>query len=368
MSDKKPYPNLKDYKRHKRSYQIGKNIRLSEKNLELANPNGLIRLATWLGVLPEKKDRFDSEWIQKIRCAIARKEKRLFGLPNQGREEEKMSKIELIKKLRVLTNAPMGDCLTALGESKDDFDKAVDWLKVKGLNAGGKVAEELTEGRIAIFHPCAKNFLLLVEIRCQTDFCAKSELIKEYTEKVCLAVQDALEITSEPKNECVEHLSFLSLEKELSYKVGETTKIKVHYEEFSPTEYIHSYVHSNGKIGTFVKFEKLNTDAYDAGVAENLCMQIAATNVLSISPQDLPVEAIVRQKAILEEQTRLLNKPESAFSKILEGKKNKWYSEVCLMKQECVWLPKVSIEKYLKDQEAICGHPIVVKKFVKFSI
>lgn len=370
MNDKKPYPNLKDYKRHKCSYQIGKNIRLSQKNLKQADLNGLIRLANWLGVLPDKKDKFDSEWIQKIRCAIARKEKRLFGLPNQGREEEKkMSKVELIKKLRVLTNAPMGDCLTALGESNDDLDKAVDWLKVKGLNAGGKVAEELTEGKITVFHPFEKNYLLLVEIRCQTDFCAKSELINEYTEKVCEDLKLALSITAhEPKNKCIERLSFLSFERDLSYKVGETTKIKVHYEEFSPTEYIHSYVHSNGKIGTLVKFEKLNTDAYDAGVGENLCMQVAATNVLSISPEDLPADVVARQKAIFEEQVKLLKKPEAASAKILEGKMNKWYSEVCLLKQECVWEPKLSVEKYLKKQEEICGHPIVVKKFVKFSI
>lgn len=282
-------------------------------------------------------------------------------------------KIKLIKKLRALTNAPMGDCISALLESNNDLDKAVDWLKVKGLNAGGKVVEELTEGRIAIcsstiFHPCAKNFLLLVEIRCQTDFCAKSELIKEYIEKVCFSVRDALEITSESKNECVEHLSFLSLEKELSYKVGETTKIKVHYEEFSPTEYIHSYVHSNGKIGTLVKFEKLNVGAYDAGVAENLCMQVAATNTLSIFPEDLPTDVVARQKAVFEKQVQVLKKPELVSEKILEGKMNGWYAEVCLMKQGCVWEPKLSIEKYLKKQEEICGHPIVVKKFVKFTI
>ena len=180
MNDKKPYSNLKDYKRHKRSYQIGKNIRLSEKNLELADLNGLIRLANWLGVLPDKKDKFDSEWIQKIRCAIARKEKRLFGLPNQGRiEEKKMSKVEMIKKLRVLTNAPMGDCLTALGESKDDLDKAVDWLKVKGLNAGGKIAEELTEGRIKTFLGIGCT-TTMIQINCQTDFGAKSELVENF--------------------------------------------------------------------------------------------------------------------------------------------------------------------------------------------
>jgi len=362
VNGKKPYPNLKDYKRHKHSYQIGKNIQLSQKNLEQADLNGLIRLATWLGVLPEKKDKFDSEWIQKIRCAIARKEKHLFGLPNQGREEEKkMSKVELIKKLRVLTNAPMGDCLTALEESNDDLDKAVDWLKVKGLNAGGKVVEELTEGRIEVFIT-QNSTVTLVQINCQTDFGAKSKLVEDCLAEVSMASQTGMK-------------EFSSLEKDLSYKLGEAVKIKVYVESQGVNEYVESYIHSNKKIGVLLKVEDTEENAWkDAKttntneIYENLCMQVAATNVLSISQEDLPTDIVARQKAIFEEQVKLLKKSEAASVKILEGKMNKWYSEVCLMKQECVWEPKLSIEKYLKKQEEICGHPIVVKKFVKFSI
>ena len=361
----KSYPDLKNYKRHKRQTFSGKNIRLSDNVLNNASQGGLIRLAKWLDVLPPKSNMlFEKEWIQKIRCAIARKEKRLFGLPNQGREEEKKmeNRVELIKRLRALTNAPMGDCISALQESDNDLDKAVDWLKVKGLNAGGKVVDELTEGRIKVF-VTPNSTVTLVLISCQTDFGAKSIPVENYLSVVANAHQKG-------------KTDFSDFEKELSYQLGECVKIKVHAESYDTNEYIANYTHTNEKIGVLLKVEDTEENARMAvakgadieSIYENLCMQIAATNVLSISPEDLPADVVARQKAIFEEQVKFLKKPELVSEKILEGKMNGWYAEVCLMKQGCVWLPKVSIEKYLKDQEAVCGHPIVVKKFVKFSI
>jgi elongation factor Ts len=363
----KPYPNLKDYKRHKRSpFFGGKNIRLSENNLTMANHDALIRLANWLEVLPAKSNILsEKEWIQKVRCAIAREEKRLFGLPNQGRKEEKKmeNKVELIKKLRVLTNAPMGDCISALQESNNDLDKAVDWLKVKGLNSGGKIVDELKEGRIECF-VTTNSTVTLVQINCQTDFGAKSELVENCLGEVSMVSQTGTK-------------EFLTFERDLAYKLGEAVKIKVHVEPFDPkNEYIASYIHPNKKIGVLLKVEDTEDNAWlsvakgaDFGdIYDNLCMQVAATNTLSIFPEDLPTDVVARQKAVFEEQVKLLKKPELVSEKILEGKMNGWYAEVCLMKQGCVWEPKLSIEKYLKKQEEICGHPIVVKKFVKFVI
>ena len=377
MDDKKPYPDLKDYRRHKRQTFSGKNIRLSENNLKRADLNGLVRLAKWLDVLPAKSNiLFEKEWAQKVRCAVARKEKRLFGLPNQGREEKKMeNRVELIKKLRALTNAPMGDCISALQESNNDLDKAVDWLKVKGLNSGGKVVDELKEGRIEViqigstavempgFTPLELKSYAMIQVSCQTDFAAKSELVQEYIKNVAYNLG-----ASEPPPQT----------KELSYKLGETVKVKFivqdeQHEGSGQTE-IQSYIHSNGKIGVMIGLNlvvpdaRLLEDAFYKSVKENLCMQIAATNTLSIFPEGLPTDVVVRQKAVFEKQVQLLKKPELVSEKILEGKMNGWYAEVCLMKQGCVWEPKLSIEKYLKKQEEICGHPIVVKKFVKFTI
>lgn len=356
MNNEKPYPNLKDYRRRKRSYRIGKNIRLSEKNLDQANPEYLVRLAKWLNVLPQKSNiLFEREWIQKIRCAIAREEKRLFRLPSQGREEKKMiSKVELIKNLRSLTNAPLKDCQTALEQCENNLDRAVDWLKVKGLNAGGKVVQDLTEGRIAVF--VTQNSETMVQINCQTDFGAKSGLVEDCLGEIANAAQ-------------LNKKDFSDLEKELTYKLRESVKIKVHVEPKNSNEYIACYVHSNRKIGVLLKVEDLPEKSMDCDeVYEKLCMQIAATNCVSIYPENLPKELVDRQKTVFEEQVKVLKKSEMASQKILEGKMNAWYAEVCLMKQGCVWQPKLQVENYLREQEKVCGHPIALKNFVKFSV
>lgn len=350
--------------------RIGKNIRLSDDSLRKADKNGLIRLAAFLGVLPRLSNiRSEKEWIQNIRVAIAREEKNIFKRPKEERFVERETKMDtiLVKKLRDLTNAPMSECITALNETGKDFDKAVDWLKVRGIksDSSSKEVSELKEGRIAVFEG---SVVTMVQINCQTDFAANSDLLKDSLEDITTSAG----------------LSVKDWEQNLSFKLKESVKIKMHTEFCGPAKTgdspnglwneIGSYVHSNGKIGVLLMINMIPPESRTIDAAkytlfkENLCMQIAATNCLAIYPEDLPKELVDRQKTIFEQQVIALKKSEMASAKILEGKMNGWYAEVCLMNQGCIWQPKLQVAKYVNDFKSECGHPVTLKHFVKFTV
>ena len=189
----------------------------------------------------------------------------------------------MIKELRDKTQAGMMDCKKALTETDGDMEKAVEFLRKKGLaSADKKMDREVTEGIIA------------------------------------------------------------------------------------------SYIHSNNKIGVLIELKTMtdfvarNSDFQE--LAKELAMQIAAANPLYISPEDVPADVVAKEKEIYKEQMLNSGKPENVVEKIVEGKLQKYYSEVCLLEQEYIKDSSIKIKDLIKEKIATFGENIAVGKFSRFQI
>jgi elongation factor Ts len=133
-----------------------------------------------------------------------------------------------------------------------------------------------------------------------------------------------------------------------------------------------SYIHSNQKVGVLIElntvtdFVARNEDFQE--LAKELCMQVAAANPLYINIEDVPEEDISRERDIYKEQMKDSGKPENVIDKIVDGKLNKFYSDVCLMEQEYIKDPKVKIKDLIKEKVATYGENIAIGKFSRFQI
>jgi elongation factor Ts len=273
-------------------------------------------------------------------------------------EERIMNKSEFIKDLRALTQAGMKDCKDALEEANFDLDKAVDIIKKKGLNLlsgrDSKVAVEGRLGNYSGFNPLTKNLSTsLCEVNCETDFVSNNSDFIDFTNYVTKEIFDAatkglpfdVSLVENKRNELVS-------------KIKEKIVIRRWWveEALQPTARVFSYIHSNNKLGSLLtllapSLAVAESDEFiDLGV--DLAMQVAAMNPLAISSDLLDPFDLDRQKNIFTNQLVELNKPQSAWQKILDGKLNKWYSEVCLVEQDSIVVDKTKVKTLLDKLDA----------------
>lgn len=280
-----------------------------------------------------------------------------------------MSKTELIKELREITQAGMKDCADALAEAGNDIQKAVDIIKTKGKNiVSGRSGKVASEGRINITTVGSLRGQVMVEVNCQTDFVANSDEFSYFS--TCVA-EGIVQATNKGLPFDVNDVE--PQRAELVSRTKENIVIRRWWvqETMDPKAFVTSYLHGN-KIGVLmtilVSDEKLFLKQELTSFAEGLAMQVAAMNPVAVSPSDLPADVVDRQRSIFETQLREANKPESAWPKILEGKFNKWYTEVCLMNQESIMLPKKTVKQYLDEMSPRFGGEITVVNFIRCQV
>ena len=190
---------------------------------------------------------------------------------------------QMVKELRDKTNAGMMDCKKALSENDGDMDKAVDFLRQKGLAVAAKRSDRATsEGSVETYIHANGQLGALVEVGCETDFVAKTD--------------------------------------------------------------------------SFIEF------------AKDIAMHVAATNPIGLSREDVPSDVLEREKAIYVQQALDSGKPENIVEKIVSGKIDKFYGEICLLEQKFVKDPDVSIQDKLNEIVAAMGENITVKRFARFAV
>jgi elongation factor Ts len=209
----------------------------------------------------------------------------------------------------------------------------------------------------------------MAEVNCQTDFVANSPDFKGFAQNVTREIADAVLAG--------ESFTIDRVEQERQAVVS-TTKENVVVRRWwveqvgSPAAATYSYVHSNGKIGVLLTLLAPSVDAAKDSafreLGEDLAMQIAAMSPLAVEPERLPAEEVTRQKGIFEQQLTELNKPQQAWPKILEGKFNKWHTEVCLLNQESVVHPKISVAQVIKNVGAKIGGEVTVVNFIRCQV
>ena len=264
--------------------------------------------------------------------------------------------IELIKVLRDRTGAGMMDCKKALMETDCDVEKAVEWLREKGIAKVAKKASRITaEG---LTHVVVNgNEALILEINSETDFVSKSDAFKNLVVEVANVV-----LASKPAN--IEAAKALTQDifTNATIKIGE----KLDFRRFelvtkSDDQTFGSYIHMGGKISVLVVENGANAE-----VSKGLAMQIAANNPQYVTTSDIPAEAIEKEKAVQMEAAKndekLKDKPEQALVKIIEGKVNKIFAESVLVKQDYLLDPSQKVEQVLTSNK------ISVAKFVRYQV
>ncbi len=276
-----------------------------------------------------------------------------------------------VKNLRETTGAGMMDCKKALDETQD-FQKAVDYLRAKGLAAAAKKQSRVAaEGLIAAV---VKGKLgALVELNCETDFVAKNDSFQAF-------VQTAANVAVDGKLNSVQALlgakgpKGITLQdevSELTIKIGE--KIDLRRVELMTLEgngLIGSYVHS-GKIGVLCKIEAdkdvANNDAVKE-LAKDLCMQIAAANPTFLNASEIDENFKAREAEVYAAQLKEQGKPDNMIPNIVKGKLNKLATEVCLYEQTFVKDPDTTIAKLIETVGKTAGANLKVTKFTKFNL
>ena len=276
-----------------------------------------------------------------------------------------------VKTLREMTECGMLDCKKALMETDGDMEKAVEFLREKGLASVAKKSGRIAaEGIVLAFGDEAKKVSVAIEVNSETDFVSKNEDFRSFVKLAGQAVIDNDPADVEALLACVvdgrtvqEHLQDRQL------KIRENLKVRrfVRYEGDVAT-----YVHGGGTIGVMVKFA---TDVADKeGFAEfgkDVAMQIAAANPSYICEHCVPAEVIEHEKEILFAQIsndeKLANKPDAVKEKMVDGRIGKYYKENCLMNQEFVKDPDLDIKGYVEKVAKELGGSIKITEFVRLE-
>ncbi|MBK9258772.1 MAG: translation elongation factor Ts [Polyangiaceae bacterium] len=283
---------------------------------------------------------------------------------------------QAIKELRERTQAGMSDCKSALVEAEGDMEKAVEIILKKGLAKSAKRAGAVaTEGEVRAIVSSDLRSATIVEVNIQTDFAARNDQFREFVGEV-LAVAKNAPVGSDIGTLALRGKTVNDIATELTAKIGEKVAVR-RWDRLEVPEgsagAAHAYVHLGGKIGVVlvVKTDSEATKNHDEVIKfiDDTAMQIAAMNPLALVRDDISDELKVKQKEIFEGQLREdpKPKPESAWPKIIEGKYNKWFSEVALLEQESVVVPGQTIDKLRQAAEKASGGKVEILRFVRYE-
>ena len=287
-----------------------------------------------------------------------------------------------VKELREKTGAGMMDCKKALTETAGDFEKAVEYLRKKGIASAAKKAGRMTkEGAVTSYIHGEGKVGVLVEVNCETDFVARTEQFRNFVKDLGVhiaqakpATVDALltqTMTTTPGKTVQNTLS------EIIATLGENMGIR-RFERFEASPdgkgAIVSYIHGEGKVGVLLDLAA-GTNATTQGegfktLAKDLAMHIAASSPQWVTAAEVPAEMITKEKEIALAQIQNSGKamkPEF-MDKAVEGRVRKLLEESCLLTQPFVKDPNKNIERVLKETSTTLGQPVSVRRFARFVL
>ncbi|MBQ7768890.1 MAG: elongation factor Ts [Oscillospiraceae bacterium] len=258
-----------------------------------------------------------------------------------------------VKKLREMTNVGMMDCKAALSATDGDMDKAVDWLREKGLAKAAKKADRIAAEGVA-YATVVNGVGVVIEVNSETDFAAKTDafmdLVKNLAEVVATANPadvEALKAAKYPNSE----LTVTEIMQEKVMSIGENMQIR-RFARFAENTSV-AYVHAGGTHGVLVNLAVEGCDATEIG--KNVAMQIAAMGAKYWDKTQVPQAEIDKelavQVALMDNDPKMANKPAEVKEKIAAGKMNAFYKEICLLQQEFVRsdLFKGDVAGYIAD-------------------
>ena len=285
---------------------------------------------------------------------------------------------KMVKELREMTGTGMMDCKKALTATDGDMDKAVEFLREKGLATAQKKAGRIAaEGIVMLKVSEDEKKAVAVEVNAETDFVAKNEKFQNYVSQVAAQAlaTEAADVESFLNEEWT-YSESATVAEELAHQIaviGENMNIRRFVQVKEENGFVASYTHMGGKIGVLVDVE---TDVVNDAVkemAKNVAMQVAALKPQYTNRSEISEEFIAHEKEILMAQImndpKESQKPEKVIAGMINGRINKEMKEICLLDQVYVKAEdgKQSVEKYVEEVAKTNGAKITVKGFVRFE-
>ena len=287
-----------------------------------------------------------------------------------------MSNIQLITKLREATGCGMMKCKEALEANNYDYEAAVDWLRKKGLSTAAKKSERVTtEGLVAI--NINGNTASIVEVNSETDFVARNEKFQNFVldvSKAALNVKNSNNYVEDLKAQMIDGKKIgdelvdkiATIGENLQIRRGQTIKLNGNGEIVS---YIHSAIAPNlGKIGVLVALKSDASKDKLNELGKQICMHIAASKPEFLSREYVPSDRLQREREICMEQSKASGKPANIIEKMVEGRIDKFYKEICLMDQAFIMEPDKKVSDVIKSFEKETGCKIEVQEYVLFVL
>ena len=284
----------------------------------------------------------------------------------------------MVKELREMTGAGMMDCKKALTATEGDMDKAVDFLREKGLAGAQKKAGRIAaEGIVATCISEDEKHAVVVEVNAETDFVAKNEKFQTYVAEV--AAQAVNTQAEDIEGFMAEKWALdpsMTVKEKLSSMIsiiGENMNIRRFAKVSEENGIVVSYIHAGGKIGVLVNMDTTASAEAVEECGKNVCMQVAALKPQFTNRNEVSAEHIAHEKEILLAQImndpKESQKPAKVIDGIVTGRINKELKEICLLDQVYVKAEdgKQSVAKYVESVAKEIGAPITVKSFVRFE-
>jgi elongation factor Ts len=286
---------------------------------------------------------------------------------------------QMIKELREVTEAGVLDCKKALEATDGDFDRAVEYLREKGLDAAAKKAtRETNDGLVQVLVDETARQGTVVEVNCETDFVARTDEFQALVAAIAKQVANETDVSEvavllnrpfieDPSVTVGEHLT------QLIATLGENMVLR----RFARVErdgngLVEGYVHLGSRIGVLVYMSADSGDVASSAafneLVHDLALQVAAAAPQYISPDDVPESLVEAEKAKYLAQAAEDNKPDHIQERIVAGKLDKWYQEYCLLSQPFIKDESLSISDLITHKSKELKTPLAIQQFVRYEL
>ncbi len=274
-----------------------------------------------------------------------------------------------VKKLREMTNCGMMDCKKALTETDGDMDKAVEFLREKGLATAAKKAGRIaSEGMVEAI--VIDGVGVAVEVNSETDFVAKNADFQNFVHAIAdvIAKENPADVEALKEMKINDSQTVGEALTEKIATIGENMNIR-RFERFDGVN--QAYIHAGGRIGVLVNFEvadasKASDEAF-VTMAKDVAMQIAAIAPQYVCEEEVPADVVEHEKGILKAQALNEGKPEAIVEKMIVGRIKKFFKDICLVEQPFVKDGDITVGKYVENVAKSLGTEIKIAKFARLE-
>lgn len=277
---------------------------------------------------------------------------------------------KMVSELRERTGAGMMDCKKVLVEVDGDIDKAIELLREKGLAAAAKKSGRVAaEGLVETYITEDGTRGAVAEVNCETDFVAKNDDFITLTKNVAkqAAISSAADVESLLAEKYIadENITVQDAVTALIAKLGENMSVR-RFDRFETSGVLAQYIHGGGRIAVMVELDSVKSEEANM-VAKEIALQVAASNPLFLSRDLVSEDVLDKEREIYRQQALNDGKPEKVVEKMVEGRINKYFKEVCLLEQLWIRDQDLTITKLVEKKSKEQGSDIKVVRYTRFE-